>query len=182
MMELNELGYRICIIGPSSGGKSTLAQALGKRLDLEVCHLDQLAHIPNTNWQARDKELLEQDHREFLRNHDQWIIEGNYSFLMKPRFAEATSIIWLDFNVWGSLIRYLKRTLRKEESRPGNLPGATQQFSWELIHYMLLLAPKKRKTYRILTEQSQVKTLRLRSFNQLKTYYQYWELEKESLM
>jgi adenylate kinase family enzyme len=122
------------------------------------------------------------DHREFLRNHDQWIIEGNYSFLMKPRFAEATSIIWLDFNVWGSLIRYLKRTLRKEESRLGNLPGATQQFSWELIHYMLLLAPKKRKTYRILTEQSQVKTLRLRSFNQLKTYYQYWELEKESLM
>lgn len=42
---------RICIIGPSSGGKSTPAQKLGRQTGFLVLHLDKIAHIPGTNWQ-----------------------------------------------------------------------------------------------------------------------------------
>jgi adenylate kinase family enzyme len=45
MIPLENLGKRISIIGLSSGGKSTLAKALGEKLQVNVCHLDQIAHV-----------------------------------------------------------------------------------------------------------------------------------------
>lgn len=178
MVQLKDLGHRICIIGPSSGGKSTLALALSKKLNIEVCHLDQLAHIPYTDWQPRDRKLLEADHNLFLELHKTWIIEGNYSFLMPERFARATSVIWLDFDLWGSLRRYIWRSFQGVDARPGNLEGATQQFSWEHLHYMTFLAPQKRANYQNLLQKSDVTTLRLHSFQELKKYYAFWDLQE----
>lgn len=180
MIPLEDLGKRICIIGLSSGGKSTLAQALGKKLQLKVCHLDQLAHIPGTNWQPRDKELLRKDHVQFLRENREWIIEGNYSFLMKERFTDATAVIWLDFNVRGAVIRYLLRALKSPASRPGNLLGATRQFSLKLVKYIIFTAPKNREKYRKLITETGVTLLHLTSFKSLKKYYRFWELERRS--
>ena len=77
MVALHDLGNRICIIGLSSSGKSTLAQALGKKLNLNILHLDQIAHIPNTDWAPRDKALMTADHQAFLTDHTDWVIEGN---------------------------------------------------------------------------------------------------------
>ena len=144
MVELEKLGRRICIIGAGSGGKSTLAQALGKKLNLPVCHLDQLAHIPNTNWKPRDKELLWIDHQHFMAQHPEWIIEGNYSYLMKERFAQASSIIWLDMNGLGALWRYINRTLKSDQARPGNLEGANATMNVEMITNILFRAPKNK--------------------------------------
>lgn len=171
MISLEELGDRICIIGPSSSGKSTLAHSLAKKLNLSLCYLDQMAHIPHTQWKPKDKEVLKKDHDNFIEEHSQWIIEGNYSFLMKTRFAEATSIIWLDFKVWGSLIRYIKRTLTNDGARYGNLEGAKKRLNFEHIHRMLFITPKKRSTYRTLIEQSDKKLVRIESFRTLKKYY-----------
>ena len=109
IVPLESLGEKICIIGPSSSGKSSLAKALGNKLDFKVLYLDQIAHLPNTNWQPREKELMRADHKEFISKNNKWIIEGNYSFLMKDRFSSATCIIWLDFKRIGSLIRFIKR-------------------------------------------------------------------------
>lgn len=177
MTNLDDLGCRICIIGPSSNGKSTLAQALGQKLNLSVCHLDQIAHIPHTNWEPRDKIHLQQQHQLFLDHNHSWIMEGNYSFLMKDRFTQATSIIWLDFDILGSVFRYLKRTFENSDNRPGNLAGATKQFSLQHIHYMVFQAPKKRATYKKLTEESTALTLRIHSFPQLLAYYKHWNLQ-----
>jgi len=123
MEPLHNLGQRICIIGLSAGGKSTLAQALGNKLKIEVFHLDQLAHIPNTDWKEQDVTIFINSFHKILTNHENWIIEGNYSKLMPIRFEKATTIIWLDFNKWGSVYRYLKRTLKNEAHRPGKLEG-----------------------------------------------------------
>jgi hypothetical protein len=48
------LGPRIAIFGPSNAGKSTLAVAMSKRLNIPAIHLDQLKFIPNTNWEMID--------------------------------------------------------------------------------------------------------------------------------
>ena len=69
IIELEELGRRICIIGPSSTGKSTLAKLLGENLQVKVCYLDQLAHVPYTNWKLRDKSLFSMDHQHFLQQN-----------------------------------------------------------------------------------------------------------------
>jgi adenylate kinase family enzyme len=96
-MRLSELGERICILGPSNSGKSTLADAIGRKRGLKVVHLDQLHHLPNTDWKMRPA-------REFLALHDeaiagdQWVIDGNYSKCFPQRFQRATGII-LSFSV-----------------------------------------------------------------------------------
>ena len=176
MIELHELGKRICIIGPSSSGKSTLAKRLSLKLNLKVCYLDQLAHIPNTNWKPRSKELLKIDHKNFINENDQWIIEGNYSFLMEDRFANATTTIWLDFKILGSIFRYIKRTTNKSNNRAGNLEGAPKQFNLKLINHIIFHAPKKRNKYKKLIEESKTNLVYIDSFTELKKYYKKWEI------
>ncbi|UIE43486.1 hypothetical protein KOJCDNHJ_01371 [Xanthomonas citri pv. punicae] len=52
-MKLDDLGPRICILGPSNSGKSTLAQAIAQARGCVPVHLDQLHHLPNTAWIPR---------------------------------------------------------------------------------------------------------------------------------
>ncbi|MGG5505810.1 MULTISPECIES: adenylate kinase [unclassified Myroides] len=176
MIPLETLGKRICIIGNSGAGKSTLAQHLGQHLNLAICHLDQMAHIPHTNWQPRDRELMRLDHQAFLAQQEQWVIEGNYSYLMPERFAQATAIIWLDFSRWNSLYRYTKRALQNNLNRAGNLEGATRQFNWNMIRHILFKFPKSKAKYQNLVETSSLPYVRITSFKALRKAYQTWGL------
>jgi energy-coupling factor transporter ATP-binding protein EcfA2 len=87
-MTLDELGSRICIMGPSNSGKSTLAEAIARAQGLETIHLDQLHHLPHTDWVPRTA-------NEFAALHDaailgaRWVIEGNYSRLLPQRLGLA---------------------------------------------------------------------------------------------
>lgn len=173
---LDQLGRRICIIGPSSGGKSTLAKSIGEHLNLHVCHLDNLAHIPNTNWQIRDKLELKDEHDNFLTTHKEWVMEGNYSFLMPRRFSQASYIIWLEFNPIGAAFRYIIRSLCQKTERPGNLEGANRQLSWRQLYNILFKAPKLRKIYSEIIANSGCKLLRIYTFKDLKLYYKMWGL------
>lgn len=177
MKSLEILGQRICIIGLSAGGKSTLAKALGNKLNIEVFHLDQLAHKPNTNWEEQEEKIFIESYQNILTNHDKWIIEGNYSILMPQRFEQATSIIWLDFNKWGSVYRYIKRTIKNEPHRPGKLEGANDRINLNHIHYTLMKAPKNRKVYQRLIDHSNAYFIRITSFKELRKYYKLWELD-----
>ncbi len=170
-MKLEQLGNRISIIGPSNSGKSTLAQYLGAKLLLPVYHLDQFAHVPGTNWSPRPNKEWKIEHDEFIKQTN-WIIEGNYSFCMPQRFARSTIIIWLDFNVWGCLVRYLKRFLSNDYARPGRLANAKQEFSLRLIIYILFTYPKKRNRTQMLVEKSGTSVLRIYSMNELNQYFQ----------
>jgi len=90
-MILDDLGPRICVMGPSNSGKSTLATAIGRARSLTPIHLDLLFHLPNTDWQPRTDE-------EFIALHDEalsgasWVIDGNYSTCLPQRLARATRI------------------------------------------------------------------------------------------
>ena len=53
---LAALGERIPILGPSNSGKSTLAQVIARTIASEAVHLDQLRHLPGTNWVERPDE------------------------------------------------------------------------------------------------------------------------------
>ena len=68
-MTLDDLGTRICIMGPSNSGKSTLAGAIGRAKGLEVVHLDRLRHVPDTDWVPRPPDA-------FAALHDR-AIEGD---------------------------------------------------------------------------------------------------------
>ena len=114
---LASLGRRICILGPSNSGKSTLAAALGVQMGLPVIHLDQLHHQPGSDWVPRPADEFTALHDAALAG-DEWVIEGNYSRLFAARFARATGIILLDLSTPLSLWRYARRTLFERHS-PG---------------------------------------------------------------
>ena len=107
-MMLDESGPRICIMGPSNSGKSTLAEAIGRAKGFKLVHLDQLHHLPHTDWVPRPP-------AEFAALHDaaitgnRWVIEGNCSRLLPQRLERATGFILLDVPTTISLYRYVRR-------------------------------------------------------------------------
>lgn len=136
MLPLSSLGHRIAIVGPSNSGKSTLAVAMSQNLSLPAVHLDQLRHVPNTNWRERTDE-------EFARLHDtaimteSWVMEENYSRLLPQRLDRATGAILLTSNVWLRYFRYLNRTLRNNPARAGHLDGGQDWLSWKMTNWII---------------------------------------------
>ena len=119
--ELSRFGRRIVIMGPTNAGKSTLAVALGRKLDVPAIHLDQFRHLPNTNWKVRPNE-------DFARLHDEailapgWIMEGNYSDLTPQRLERATGVLVMTDGLIRRYWRYLFRTVFQKR-REGGLEG-----------------------------------------------------------
>jgi adenylate kinase family enzyme len=177
MTSLHELGQRICVIGPSNSGKSTLATKLGEKLNIPICHLDQLAHIPGTNWIPRDKREFKADQDAFLEK-ESWIIEGNYSFCMPQRFAKASSLIWIDPSFWGCCFRYLLRCLKNDPNRPGRLKDATSDFSFEMIHLIVFKYPQIRRRHQAILSSYSFPVIYIHSMKELNQYYKRWGLKK----
>jgi adenylate kinase family enzyme len=176
MTSFENLGNRICIIGPSNAGKSTLALAIASKTGLPVCHLDQIAHIPHSNWVRRPIADFIDDHDKTVATEN-WIIEGNYSLLMPERFARATSVIWLGGSFLGFIYRYFHRCMQTDKNRAGNLPGATSQLSWALIKYMLFQYPKNKQKYeKILANYPALPVIRIKNMRELNAYYKAWQL------
>ena len=113
-LPLTDLGPRLCILGPSNSGKSTLALANAEKTDSPVVHLDQLFHQPGTRWQERPE-------AEFLALHEsavqqeRWVMEGNYTRYLGSRLARATGLIMLDISMPVMLRRYFYRTLIQKD-------------------------------------------------------------------
>ena len=97
---------RICIIGGSGTGKTTLANNLGKQLNLPIYHIDGIHHLPN--WEIRDKD--ERD-KIILQKTDEerWIIDGTYRSTLKQRLEKSDYIIYLDYSTFAQVKGALKK-------------------------------------------------------------------------
>src|SRR5690606_14401014 len=107
---LAAMGRRIVILGPTNSGKSTLAEAISRKLDIPAVHLDRFRHLPNTDWAVRPNP-------EFHALHDAaiaemaWVMDGNYSVLLPQRFARATGVIVVNDHYMPRFGLYLRRTM-----------------------------------------------------------------------
>jgi adenylate kinase family enzyme len=167
---LGDLGDRICVMGPSNSGKSTLAAALGRANGIPVVYLDQLRHLPGAHWVMRPDDEFVRLHDEAV-DSDRWVIEGNYSAWMAPRVARATGFIFLDVSTGASLFRYLKRTLSGSE-RAGGLDGVHDRVSWEMIRWILGPGPRtSRRRHRELFEELSTPKVWLHDRRELDGFY-----------
>lgn len=175
-ISLEELGDRICILGPSNSGKSTLADAISRKRDLRPIHLDQLHHLPNTDWQPRPRD-------EFIALHDaaiagpRWVMDGNYSICMPQRFQRATGLILLDISTPASLLRYFRRTLF-ETGRLGALEGGQDSVKWNMIHHIAVVTPRNRERYRLMFDRIDLPKVRLPSVRAIKESFLEWRLAR----
>lgn len=175
-MELADLGDRICILGPSNSGKSTLANAIGRKRDLTPIHLDQLYHLPGTDWVPRPRE-------EFIALHDEaitgerWIMDGNYSVCMPQRFARATGVILLEISTAHSLFRYFRRTLF-QKNRAGSLHGDQDSIKWMMVRHIAVVTPRNRERNRKTFADVSLPKIYLPSAAAISAAYDEWGLER----
>lgn len=169
MMTLDDLGPRICIMGPSNSGKSTLADAISRARGLRTVHLDQLSHLPHTDWISRSPE-------EFRALHDaeisgsSWVIEGNYSRLLPQRLERASGFILLDAPTPVSLYRYVRRCwIRKD--RQGALEGGSDSVKWAMIRHLIGTARVNRKRYKRMFRDISLPKAQLASPEALDEFY-----------
>lgn len=177
---IEALGPRIMICGPSNAGKSTLARAIGWKLDLPTTYLDLLYHQPHTNWVPKAKE-------EFVALHDatiageRWVIEGNYFGTIQQRLARATGIVLLGSEPWRAAARNVRRTLFETRHRAGQLEGGIDTLKLEFFRFILFEQPKKRDRDRTILRASGLPMVELNSMRELKALFGTWGLERERL-
>jgi adenylate kinase family enzyme len=171
---LAALGRRIVIFGPSNSGKSTLAEALSHKLDIPAVHLDQLHHLPNTDWVPRPRDEFHALQRDAIAG-DSWVMDGNYSALVDERLARATGAIVLDENRWLRLGRYFNRTLFQRR-RPGALEGKRDSIKWEMIHWVAFASRNNGDRYRAMVAATDLPHVFCTSMHEVKSLHRAWSL------
>ena len=181
-MRLEDLGGRICILGPSSGGKSTLAAAIARANGSAVVHLDQLHHQPGTDWRPRSDAEFAMLHQAAI-DAESWVIDGNYSRHLPARLQRATGVISIESRPLGNLVRYLRRSLSAKGQRIGAPEGAPDRIKWEMIRYILWDQVRKRGPLDQFENDAGARpggltVLRLRSMRDVKACYEKWALRR----
>jgi adenylate kinase family enzyme len=168
-MTLDELGSRICIMGPSNSGKSTLAEAIARARGLEVVHLDQLHHLPHTDWVPRPADAFAALHDAAILDVC-WVIEGNYSRLLPQRLKRASGVILLDVPTTTSLYRYIRRCWFDRDRR-GALEGARDRVKWDMIRHIVVANRANRSRYRDMFDGISLPKVQIGSTKALAEFY-----------
>ena len=77
----------------------------------------------------------------------------------------------------GFLWRYIKRSIKNDPSREGNLSGAGRQFSWGLVKYTFFNYPKNKVKYNQLLETYKKPIIKIRSMKDLNKKYKEWGIK-----
>jgi adenylate kinase family enzyme len=101
---------RVVVIGAAGSGKSTLAERLGARLDCPYIDLDALFWGPN--WVSAPPDVFRASVDAALAG-PRWTISGNYRAVRDLTWMRADTLIWLDYPLWFTYGRLLRRTTRR---------------------------------------------------------------------
>jgi adenylate kinase family enzyme len=175
-MTLDDLGPRVCILGPPNSGKSTLAVAIAHARGLTPVHLDLLYHLPNTDWEPRPEVAFIALHDEALAG-THWVMEGNYSRCLPQRLARATGLILLDIPTTTSLFRYLRRSWL-ERARPGALEGGRDSVKWDMIRHIAVTTRENRRRYAEMCDRISLPQIRLSASRDIARFYQSERLSR----
>lgn len=139
---------KIEICGYAGSGKSVLAKELSSIYKVDVLHIDRLHFDPD--FKERPREDLDKDIKEFLNNHDEWIIDGSYFNRVPERFMLADYIIIMNFNRFSATHRILKRTRKyKGIQRDDMAEGCKDRFNLSFICWSMFGSRSKKRRNQI---------------------------------
>ncbi len=156
---------RVQLIGCAGAGKTTLAAALSRQLDIPWQSLDQLFFNPG--WELADPEERDRRLAPILKQ-DCWVIEGNYTGSMPQRLALADTLIFLDLPPRIYVPRVIWRSLKyRGKVRSHMADGCPERFDWEFLHYVLTFRSRNRKELVQIYESFQKNRIHLTSKRQV---------------
>lgn len=171
---LETFGRRIMVTGPTNAGKSTLADAIGRKLGIPAVFIDRFSHLPETDWVPRDKAEFHALHDEAILA-DSWVMDGNYTDIMPQRFARATGVIVIDDHFLNRYLRYFNRSLFQRD-RVGGLPGGRDTVKWDMIEWIWITRDASK--YRHAAETSGLPMVFCHSLAELNRLYAAWGLSR----
>ncbi len=128
---------KIAIIGYSGSGKSTLAGFLGEVYRSPVLYMDTIQF--EAGWKERDEEAAVKLVKDFLDSNNSWIVDGNYTKLLRERrMEESDMIVYMNFSritcLFQAFIRYMKY---KGKARESMAEGCDEKLDFEFIKWIL---------------------------------------------
>ena len=111
---------RINVVGTSCSGKTTLARALEKRLDLPHVEFDVL--FWDQDWTPVPRDVFRQRLTDALAA-DAWVADGGYESARDITWARTDTVVWLDYPMPLVLGRWARRTVRRLRTQEENWPG-----------------------------------------------------------
>ncbi len=135
---------KVMVIGCSGAGKSTFSKRLHSKTKIELIHLDK--YFWKSNWEEPNPDEWENIVKK-LSARDNWIMDGNYGRTMNIRFAEADTIIFLDYSTSKCLWRTKKRTIQyRNKVRPDMSKGCKERFDFNFYYYVATFNLLRRKS------------------------------------
>ncbi len=137
---------KIMVLGPSGTGKTTIGKILGEKLDLKILHLDSVYW--KKDWNNINKEDFNIYMKNFFRNYDSWVIDGNYTnnYHFKYRLDLADTIIFLDFGTQLALKGIHERAHEfKHRSRSDMAEGCNEGIDQVFLQYVAFYYKKRAK-------------------------------------
>lgn len=126
---------RILVIGCSGGGKSTLAQKVAGRFELNYISIDRdVLWLPG--WVQRDKP---EQHRLIveLAAGERWIMDGTNTSTYDIRVPRSDLVIWVRMPrwlcVWGILSRWI---MNRGGTRPEMAPGCPEKIDLDFFRFV----------------------------------------------
>ena len=133
---------KISIIGGSGTGKTTLANNLGKVLNIQVYHLDGVNY--SKDWEQvdkkeRDKKILEKTAEA------EWIMDGTYNSTLLQRLEKSDFIIYLDYSSISQLKGVLGRYLKGHGKEKKEIAGCKERLSLKFLIWVVCWRKNKRQ-------------------------------------
>ena len=133
---------RICIIGGSGTGKTTLADNLGKQLNLPVYHIDGIHYL--NNWKIRDKKERDKIILDMIKK-EKWVIDGTYRSTLKERLEKSDFVIYLDYSSFAQIRGVLGRFIKNHGKEKKEIPGCNEKMGLDFFLCVLNWRKNKRK-------------------------------------
>lgn len=133
---------RICVIGGSGTGKTTLSENLAHKLNLPVYHIDGINYLDNwvqRDTDERDKMILE------IVEQEKWIIDGTYRSTLDKRLERADYIIYLDYSSFAQIKGVFERYFKNGGKEKEEIKGCKEQMNWTFFWFVLTWRKRKRK-------------------------------------
>jgi adenylate kinase family enzyme len=117
------IGRRVCVIGTSGAGKTTVARAIAERRG--YTYIDNDAIIWRANWEPAPKPQI-YEIKELATRGEDWVTDGNLGNDPDDELllARCDTLVWLDLPRsvvhWQVLKRSVARVLTRERLAHGN--------------------------------------------------------------